>query len=99
MHTVLLLIILLLIITIICYHYEKKVQSKIKNNKFWKGHIKNRTCYYFDDIVKLADFNLDDFLIDEKSHENFSIYNISYKTLIDSKILRIRFNRINGLDI
>ena len=32
--------------------------------------------------IKLADFNLEDILIDEKSH--------------DSKILLIRFNRING---
>ena len=42
--------------------------------------IKNRTCYYFDDIIKLEDFSLDNILrkIDEKSHENILIYNISY---------------------
>ena len=29
--------------------------------------IKNRTCYYFDDIIKIEDFDLDNILIDEKS--------------------------------
>ena len=29
--------------------------------------IKNRTCYYFDDIIKVEDFDLDNILIDEKS--------------------------------
>ena len=27
---------------------------------FKKVRIKNRTCYYFDDIIKLEDFDLDD---------------------------------------
>ena len=35
-------------------------------------------------------------LIDGKLHENSLIYNISYKTLIDSKPLQIRFNKIDG---
>ena len=35
-------------------------------------------------------------MIDEKSHENILIYDISYKTLIDSKLLRIRFDKIDG---
>ena len=30
-------------------------------------NFKNRTCYYFDDIIKLEDFDLDNILIDEKS--------------------------------
>ena len=25
--------------------------------------IKNRTCYYFDDIIKIEDFNLDNVLV------------------------------------
>ena len=29
---------------------------------------KNRTCYYFDDIIKIENFNLDNILIDEKSY-------------------------------
>ena len=52
--------------------------------------------YYFDDIIKFEDFDFDNILIDEKSHENILIYNFSYKTLIDVKPLRIRFDKIDG---
>ena len=45
--------------------------------------------------IKLEDFDFD-ILIDEKSHENILIYNISYKTLIDPKPLHIRFFKIDG---
>ena len=58
--------------------------------------IKNRTCYYFDDTIKLEDFNLDNIVIDKKSHENVLTYGISCKTLIGSKPLRIRFKKIPG---
>ena len=44
--------------------------------------------------IKLKDFDLDKTLIDEKSHENILIYDISYKTLMDVKPLRIRFDTI-----
>ena len=46
--------------------------------------------------MNLEDFDLDNILIDEKSHENILIYDISYKTLIGSKPLRIRFDKIDG---
>ena len=55
--------------------------------------VKNRTCYYFDDIIKLEDF---DIVIDEKANENILIYDILYKTLICSKPLCIRFHKIDG---
>ena len=74
---------------------NKKVQYKMKNNELKKVCIKNRTCYYFDDIIKVEDFDLDNILIDEKSHKNILIYGISYKTLIDPKPLRIRFDKID----
>ena len=32
---------------------NKNVQYKMENNEFLKVRIKNRTCYYFDDIIKL----------------------------------------------
>ena len=44
-------------------------------------------CYYFDDIIKLENFDLDNILIDEKSHVNILMYGISCKTLIGSKSL------------
>ena len=57
--------------------------------------IKNSTCYYFNDIIKFEDFDFDNTLIDEKSYENTLIYNISYKTLIDTKPLHITFDKID----
>ena len=46
--------------------------------------------------ITLEHFDIDNILVDEQSHENILIYDISYKTLIDSKPLRIRFNKIDG---
>ena len=46
--------------------------------------------------ITLEHFDIDNILVDEQSHENILIYGISYKTLIDSKPLRIRFNKIDG---
>ena len=54
----------------------------MENNEFLKVCIKNRACYYFDEIIKLQNFDLDNILIDEKSHGNILIYDISYKNLI-----------------
>ena len=31
----------------------------MESNDLKKVNIKNRTCYYFDDIIKLEDFDLD----------------------------------------
>ena len=92
LYTVLLAIIQLLTITIICYHYTKKRHNtKMENNE-----IKNHTCYYFDDIIKLKDFDLD-ILIDKNSHRNILFYDSSYKTSIGLKLLRIKFDKINGI--
>ena len=59
----------------------------MENNELKKFPIKNRPCYYFNDIIKLEDFDLHNILIDKKSHENILIYDISYKTLIGPKPL------------
>ena len=49
---------------------NRKAQYKMENN----------------DIIKLEDFGIDNIFIDEKSHENILIYDISYKTVIDSNL-------------
>ena len=67
----------------------------MENNEFKKVHITNRPCYYSDDIIKSEDFDFDNILVDEKSHEKKIILNISYKTLIGAKPLRIRFGKID----
>ena len=50
---------LLIINVIICYHYSKYRKeycctnnAKMENNELKKLGIKNRTCYYFADIIK-----------------------------------------------
>ena len=50
-------------------------------------------------MLLLEDFDLDNILIEGKTHENILIYDISCKTLIDSKPLRIRFDKIDGFII
>ena len=67
------------------------------NNEFEKVCVENRTCHYSDTASKLEDFNLDNILLDKKSHENILIFDISYKTLIGSKPLQIRFDKIDGI--
>ena len=66
------------------------------NDKLKEIDIKNPTCYYFDYIIKSEDFDVNKFLIDEKSYENILVYNNSCKSLIDSKPLHIWFNKIDG---
>ena len=64
--------------------------------------IRNRTCHYFDDIIRFWDRNIDfrDILLAEKLYKekygNNLIYNISYKTLTGTKQLHIRFDKIDG---
>ena len=47
------------------------------NTEFKKIDIRIRTCYCFDDIIKIE--RLCNILIDEKSYENISVYNIHTK--------------------
>ena len=68
-------------------------------NELKETDIENRTCYYFDDIMKVIDIYSGDILLDEKSYktyENILIYDISYKTFMGSTPLRIRFDKIDG---
>ena len=61
-------------------------QNKIEKNKLKKVCIKNYTCYYFEDIIELEQFDIDNILINEKPHENIFIYESSYKTLINQNL-------------
>ena len=51
--------------------------------------IKNRTYYYFDDIIKDVDIYINDILLNKKLYENISFYDISYKTSTVLKTLSI----------
>ena len=65
-------------------------------NDFKKIDIKNCTCYYFDYIITVEDVNFN-ILLDEKSYESILIYDISYKTFMGVKPLRIRFDEVYGV--
>ena len=67
------------------------------NDELKEINIKNCTCYYFDWIIKFGDFDLDNTLINDKSYENISVYNISHRTQIGTKPL-LRFNEIDGFN-
>ena len=43
------------------------------NDKLKEININNCTCYYFHDKIKIVDFDLDNVLIDEKSHKNIFV--------------------------
>ena len=70
-------------------------QYKMENNEFKKVSIKNRTYCYFNDIIKLEEFDIDNILTDEKTHENILIYLAkikidSYDSLPIEKILTLQ---------
>ena len=46
--------------------------------------------------VKLNDFDFNNILIHKKLHEYILIYGIRYKTVIGSKKLRIKLDKIDG---
>ena len=56
------------------------------NDEVKEIDIKNCTCYYFNSLIKIEDFNPNNILIDEKPYQNILVYNISYKTLIDARV-------------
>ena len=43
-------------------------------------NIKNKTYYFYDDMVKIQDFNVDLLKIDKKSYKHIAIYYIGYTT-------------------
>ena len=66
------------------------------SNELKEIDSKNRTCSYFDDTIKIKDFDFDNILIDKKSYKNTLVYEISYKTSFGLKPLLIGFDEVNG---
>ena len=58
-------------------------------------NIKSRTYYFFDDIIKIKDFDSNWLKIDRKSYKNIDIYYTGYITMKDSDYVRI--NSVNPL--
>ena len=60
--------------------------------------IKNFTCGYFDDTMRVVDIDFNSILLDGKSYKtnkNILIFDILYKIFMGSKPVRIRFNEID----
>ena len=68
-------------------------------NKLKDIDIKNRVCYYFDDIINGIKINFSNILLDKRLYEIISVYNILYKIPTGPKSLRIRFDKIDGFII
>ena len=60
-------------------------------------NIRNRTYYFFDDMINIENFNPALLKIDKKSNKNISIYYIGYITIKNSKYVNI--HSINPLYI
>ena len=50
-------------------------------NKVKDINIKNRTYYFFNDIINIENFDLNNIKIDENSYKNIIIYYIGYVTI------------------
>ena len=53
-------------------------------------NIKNRTYYFFDDMINIKDFDPNLLKIDKKSYKNIDIYYIGYITMKDSDYVKIK---------
>ena len=73
--------------------YETQKKSK---NELKEIDIKNRMCYFFDDIISGSKISFSNISLDKKLYEQISVYNISYKTPTGPKPLRITFDKIDG---
>ena len=61
-------------------------------------NIKNRTYFFFNDMINIKDFDLSLIKIDKKSYKNIDIYNIGYitiKSIIDYESI----NSVNPLHL
>ena len=46
-------------------------------------------------MIRIKNFDFGNILLDKTSNENILIYDVLYKTLIDVKLLRIMFDKID----
>ena len=58
-------------------------------NKIKDKDMKNRTYYFFNDIVNIKNFNSNNIKTDEKSYKNILIYYIGCVAIKDSKYVKI----------
>ena len=63
------------------------------NGELKETDIINR-YFNFNDINTIEDFG--NIFFNEIPYENVLVYNVSYKALIGAKLLRIRFDKVDG---
>ena len=74
------------------------------SNKVKDIDIKNRTYYFFNDIINIKNFDLNNIKIDEESCKSILIYYIGYITIKGLKYVKINsanplyliFSKMNG---
>ena len=54
------------------------------SNKIKDIDIKNRTCYFFNDMINIKHFDTNNIKKDKKSRKNIPIYYTGYVTIKDS---------------
>ena len=67
------------------------------NDELKEIDIKNRACFYFDDIIRIEKIDFDNVLSDKKSYENILIYTFSYELFMVAKPLPITLDKANGI--
>ena len=65
------------------------------SNEVKEIHIKNRTCYFLDDIINMKNLDPNKIKIDKKSYKDIFIYCIGYLTL--KNLSYIKINSVNPL--
>ena len=65
------------------------IKQSYKMGKVKELNIKNRTCFYFNDIINIIDFYSNLLRIDKKQYKDISIYYIVYITVEKSVIVKI----------
>ena len=63
------------------------------SNKIKDIGIKNRTCYFSNDIINIKNFDPNNIKIDENSYKNILIYYFGYVTIKDS--IYVKINSVN----
>ena len=72
------------------------------SNKIKDINIKNRTYYFFNDIIIIVIFDFNDIKIDKTSYKNILIYFIGYVTIkkyiktYSGNLLLLIFGKVNG---
>ena len=72
------------------------------SNKVKDTNIKTRTCYFFNNIINIENFDLNNIKIDEKSYKNILIYYIvcltikEYLNIYSVNPLYLTFRYVNG---